>query len=89
MPESKDGSRSVSLARYGVYEVRLREFLQAHGRDSSALWITLYRKDIQSSLDDCRCDDLDDAEAAAARLVSRARELDRIHAACRPLAQSS
>lgn len=88
IPESKDGSRTVSLARYGVYEVRLVEFAHLRSGDASPLWITLYRKDIQSPLDNCRCDDLDDAEVAAARLVSRARQLHKTHAACRPLVRS-
>jgi hypothetical protein len=74
-PESMDGSRSVSLARYGAYDVRVVEFSHSAESDDSAFWIRLYRRGIQSSLDSCWCDDLDDAETAAEQFLSRAKQL--------------
>jgi hypothetical protein len=38
-------------------------------------WLELYCHMTRSSLDSCRCDDLDDAEVAADHLVSRAKQL--------------
>jgi hypothetical protein len=81
IPEGADGSRTVSLARYGAYEVRLVEFPHRHTADACPFWIRLYRRDLRSAIDTRRCDDLDDAEIAAAHLVARARELHR-SAAC-------
>jgi hypothetical protein len=75
VPESGDGSKTVTLKRYGDYEVRLIDF--SHGRSSAdcLFWLELYCHTTRSSLDSCRCDDLDDAEAAADDLVSRAKRL--------------
>ncbi len=87
-PESKDGSRTVPLARYGIFEVRLIEFTHRAALDAFAIWIELYRRDTRSSLDSCRCEDLDDAEAAAAYLVSSARKLHELHAGSRRSASS-
>jgi hypothetical protein len=75
IPESTDGSRTVSLARYGAYEVRLVEFSHSPASDDSSFWIRLHRRGIQCSLDSCWCDDLDDAETAAEHFLSRAKQL--------------
>lgn len=75
IPESTDGSRTVSLARYGAYEVRLVEFFHSPACDDSSFWIRLHRRGLQSSLDSCWCDDLDDAEVAAEHFASRAKQL--------------
>jgi hypothetical protein len=78
-PESTDGSRTVPLARYGAYEVRLVEFPHGPGAESSSLWLRLYDRDVRSSLDSRRCDDLDDAETLVEHLLSRARQLHTAH----------
>jgi hypothetical protein len=75
IPESNDGSRTVSLARYGAYEVRLVEFSHHPASDDSSFWVSLHRRGLQSSLDSCWCDDLDDAETVAEHFVSRAKQL--------------
>jgi hypothetical protein len=75
MPEGTDGSRTVSLARYGAYEVRLVEFSHGPASDDSSFWVRLHRRGIHTSLDSCWCDDLDDAETAAEHFVSRAMQL--------------
>jgi hypothetical protein len=85
VPEDTDGSRTVSLARYGAYEVRLVEFPPSHASDAFPFWLKLYRRDLQSSLDSRCCLDLDHAEAVAEQLVSRARKLHRAHGDRSPL----
>ena len=75
MPECGDGSKTVTLKRYGDYEVRLIDFSQGRSTADCLFWLELYCHVTRSSLDSCRCDDLDDAEAAADHLVSRAKEL--------------
>jgi hypothetical protein len=78
-PENTDGSRAVSLARYGAYEVRLVEFPRGSAAESCSLWLRLYDRDIRSSLDSRLCDDLDHAESLAEHLLSRARQLHTAH----------
>ncbi len=75
MPESSDGSKTVTLKRYGDYEVRLVDFSQGRPTADCLFWLELYCHMSRSSLDSCRCDDLDDAQAAADDLVSRAKQL--------------
>jgi hypothetical protein len=75
MPERGDHSRTTTLDRYGAYEVRLVEFLQSGSTGDCLFWLELYCHRTQSSLDSCRCDNLDDAETAADRLISCAKEL--------------
>jgi hypothetical protein len=73
---SKDGTRTITLARYGAFEVRLIELQGRRSSDASLSWLELYRHDIDTSVDSYRCDDLDEAETAAEHLVSSARELN-------------
>jgi hypothetical protein len=73
-PESEDGSRTVPLARYGAFEVRLIEFNQRTS-EARPFWIELYRRDTQTSLDSCLSDDLESAEIATEQFVSHARDL--------------
>jgi hypothetical protein len=79
-PERPDGSRTVPIARHGVFEVRLFEPRDRTACSAAPFWIEIYCHDTRSVLDSCRCDDLDDAEIAAERLVSCARALHRSHA---------
>jgi len=80
IPEDTDGSRTVSLARYGAYEVRLVEFPPSRASDAFPFWLKLYRRDLRTSLDSRCCQDLDHAEAVAEHLVSRAKRLHRADA---------
>jgi hypothetical protein len=86
IPEDTDGSRTVSLARYGAYEVRLVEFPPSLASDAFPFWLKLYRRDLRTSLDSRCCQDLDHAEAVAEHLVSRAKQLHRADA--RPVPSS-
>jgi hypothetical protein len=75
VPTCSDGSKTVTLKRYGDYEVRLIDFSQGGSTADGLFWLELYCHMTRLSLDSCRCDDLDDAEAAADYLVSRAKQL--------------
>jgi hypothetical protein len=75
MPECSDGSKTVTLKRYGDYEVRLVDFSQGGPIADCLFWLELYCHTTRSSLDSCRCDDLEDAEAAADHFVSHAKQL--------------
>ena len=77
--ETEDGSRTMPLARFGAFEVRLVELAGRRKTEDSDFWIELYRHDIQSSLDSCRCQDLDEAEPIAEYLVACARGLYDTH----------
>jgi len=72
-PLSEDGSRSVSLARFGTFEVRLIELAD---RGMIDFWIELYCHYTRSSLDSCKCRELDDAEPIADHLIFCARQLN-------------
>jgi hypothetical protein len=73
--ETEDGSRTMPLARFGAFEVRLIELAGRRMTEESDFWIELYRHDIQSSLDSCQCQDLDEAEHIAEYLVACAKGL--------------
>ena len=75
MPENGDGSKTVTLKRYGDYEVRLVDFSQGRSTADCLFWLELYCHVTRLSLDSCRCDDLEDAETAAEHLVARAKQL--------------
>jgi hypothetical protein len=74
-PQNESGSRTIPVAHFGTFEVRLIEFADRNRRDSLDLWIELYRHDTQSSIDSCRCMDLDEAEDLGEYLISQARKL--------------
>ena len=74
-PKSESGSRTITIARFGAFEVRLVEFADGDQRDSLDLWIELYCRDTQSSLDSCLCRDLDEVENLGEYLISQAKEL--------------
>jgi hypothetical protein len=77
VPEDEHHSRSVSLERYGPYDVRLVEVTpESPASAAKLLWLELYDQDRQVGLDSCMCDGLEDAAIAAERLISQARELD-------------
>ena len=74
-PRSESGSRTISVAHFGTFEVRLIEFVNCNRHGSSDLWIELSRPDTQSSVDSCLCRDLDEVENLGEYLISQAREL--------------
>jgi hypothetical protein len=72
-PEIKDGERTVSLARTGSYEVRLVEVPQTSSLDAPPLWMELFDHDVQSTIDSCSCQEIEEAMIAAEYLISQAR----------------
>jgi hypothetical protein len=77
VPADHNGARTVPLARFGRYEVRLTEFIPDRGADEP-IWLELYDRDAQCGIDSCRCSDLEEAVVSAGHLVSRARELNTV-----------
>jgi hypothetical protein len=75
VPPLDDGSKIISLARFGCYEVRL--FEPAHDLLAVALplWIDLYAHDTHSTLDSFGCDDFEAAVTIADDFMARAKAL--------------
>jgi hypothetical protein len=74
-PKNESGNRMVSVARFGVFEVRLVELADNQKTGGPDFWIELYRHDVQSSLDSYRCQDLDEGEPITNRLIAEAKKL--------------
>jgi hypothetical protein len=75
VPTDEEGLRTVSLARYGKYDVRLVESALTPAVDTQKLWVDLYAHDVHARIDRCSVNDLDEAVAAAKYLISRAKTL--------------
>jgi hypothetical protein len=75
LAQNDNGSRAIPVTNFGTFEVRLIEFANHTQPESLDLWIELYRRDTQSSIDSCRCQDLDEAEKLGQYFISQAREL--------------
>jgi hypothetical protein len=73
VPKGEDGSRRISLARFGNYEVVVVELAQAER--APQFWMELYAHDIERALDSCACDDIEQAVSAAEGLIKQARKL--------------
>jgi len=72
----KHGSKTVSLARIGNYEVSLVEFAQLWLADFPPLWLELYAHDIAAAIDSCRCHDFVEMVSVAKLLILRAKALN-------------
>jgi hypothetical protein len=72
---SEDASRSISLAKYGAYEVRLVEKKLADGADAPNLWVELHARDVQVPIEARGCDDLEAAGVATAQMMAKAERL--------------
>ena len=75
--EIADGVKTVSLARFGSYEVRVIELSRDASAGSFPVWLELYEHHTRSTLDSCGCSELEEAVAAADELISQARQLCR------------
>ena len=75
VPESEDGARTITLARFGNYEVRLVELVQSDGTCDPPLWVELYDRNIPGSIDSCSASDLEEMVCAAEQLLSEAKQL--------------
>ena len=75
-PRDEQNWRTVSLAKYVHYEVRLIERLPVVDAEIPCLWVELYAADVQTSIDSCGCDDVETAVVAAEYLISQGRKLE-------------
>ena len=71
VPADSTGTKSVSLARFGQYEVRLVELTA----DEGGTWLELFARNTQTAIDGCCFRDLQEAADAAGHLISSARQL--------------
>jgi hypothetical protein len=76
-PPDAEGAKTVSLARFGHYDVRLVEFIPANPNDPTPMWLELYTHETQCAIDSCRCYDLEAAVQATEGLISQAKKLDK------------
>ena len=71
VPADSTGTKRVSLARFGQYEVRLVELTA----DEAGTWLELFARNTQTAIDSCCFRDLEEAADAAGHLISSARQL--------------
>jgi hypothetical protein len=71
---SESGWRSVSLAKYGSYDVRLAERKSA-GADAPHLWVELHADDTGAPIEARDCDDLEAAATVAEQVMTNAERL--------------
>ena len=69
---SEDGSRTVTLMRYGAYEVRLVEPSHASPAGGVLFWIELFDHDRRRSIDSVGSYIIEDAVIAAEHLIAHA-----------------
>lgn len=75
MPERDDGSKLISIAAFGRYEIRLIEFQDPRPGSLAPLWIELYDRVAGRTLDGAGCNDLQDAGCATETFIAEARAL--------------
>ncbi len=73
VPADSTGTKSVSLARFGQYEVRLLEMAIANDRTTT--WLELFARNTQTAIDGGCFRDLEEAADVAGHLISSARQL--------------
>jgi hypothetical protein len=71
------GSKSVSVARYGAYEVRLLQVVQGSSADPFIFWIELFDHKRRISLDSGSAKNLEKALGVAEELISHAEQLSK------------
>ena len=71
-PKGKYGERTVSIARIRNYEIRMVESCPSDMGDSFLFWIELFDHDIQSTVDSCRCREIEDGVAGFEQLFDQA-----------------
>jgi hypothetical protein len=75
-PPDADGTKIVSIARFGYHDVRVVEFVPTKPTDPTPIWLELYSHETQCAIDSCRCYDLEAAVQATEALISQAKKLD-------------
>jgi hypothetical protein len=76
-PPNADGVKTVSLARFGHYDVRLLEFVPEKPTEPTPIWLELYNHETRCGIDSYRCYDLEAAVRATEELIARARQAAR------------
>ena len=74
--KGRHGERMISLTRIGNLEIRMVETSQAAPADAALFWIELFDHTPQTTIDSCRCNDIEEAVAAYEHLVSQANNRD-------------
>jgi hypothetical protein len=76
-PKRDDGPRHAAVARIGTFEVLLVEMPSVNASEEMSLWVELYDRDLQFSVDSRKCSDLDEAVDATHFLIAQARLLNK------------
>jgi hypothetical protein len=71
------GPKSVSVARYGAYEVRLLRPVQGSSIDPLLFWLELFDRDRGISLDSGSAEYFEKALALVEQLISQAEQLSK------------
>jgi hypothetical protein len=72
-----DGSRHAAIVSIGAFEVRLLELPSVNSAEDLELWVELYDRNLQVSVDSYKCSDLDEAIDAAQFLTAQASQQSR------------
>jgi|SRR5262245_35918888 hypothetical protein len=75
-PPDADDVKTVSLARFGHYDVRLFEFVPEKPTEPTPIWLELYSHETRCGIDSYRCYDLEAAVRATEELIAHARQLN-------------
>jgi hypothetical protein len=76
-PKRDHGPRQAAVARIGTFEILLVEMPTVNASEEITLWVELYDRDLQFSVDSRKCSDLDEAVDAAHFLIAQARLLSK------------
>jgi hypothetical protein len=71
-PKGKYGERTISIARIRNYEIRMVESCPSDMGDSFLFWIELFDHDIQSTVEGCRCCEIEDGVAGFEQFFEQA-----------------
>jgi hypothetical protein len=75
-PKREDGSQVGHIATVGAFDVRLVEMTSANASEQMIIWVELFSRHEQISIDSCSCSELEEAIWAAEYLISLAEELE-------------
>jgi hypothetical protein len=71
-PTGKHGGRSISLVRFGKYEVRMTDISQIFSTDTPLFWLELFDHDLKLTVDSCQCHEFEEAATVLKDLVLQA-----------------
>jgi hypothetical protein len=73
MPGTTFNQRHVSVARAGGYEIRMFNVAPTCCGAASLVWMELFDRDAQRTVDSCSCGEIDEAVSAFEAFVSQAK----------------